>query len=84
MKKFLFIYALTFSLIWTGYGVYSLLTNQPSAGLIFGFGVAFSIVIFATSWFSSWLMNHYKKVDTMAKNMIGKKRREKNSQLSNV
>ncbi|WP_163971490.1 hypothetical protein [Oceanobacillus halotolerans] len=72
MKKFLYIYALVFSIIWIGYGLYALLTNQPSAHILLGFGVAFSIVIFATSWLSGWLMNHYKNIDAMAKKILSK------------
>ncbi|UJL45610.1 hypothetical protein KFZ58_14575 [Virgibacillus sp. NKC19-16] len=73
MKKFLFIYASVFSLIWIGNGIYAFITDKPSSGVILGFGIAFSIVIFVASWFSSWLMGHYKKVDTMAKEIIQKK-----------
>ncbi|WP_164667928.1 hypothetical protein [Virgibacillus doumboii] len=72
MKKFLFIYALVFSLIWVGYGLYAVFTNQPSANVILGFGVAFSIAICAASWFSYWLMGHYKKIDDMAKRILAK------------
>ncbi|MBP1950519.1 hypothetical protein SAMN05216232_1113 [Virgibacillus subterraneus] len=72
MKKFLFIYALAFSLIWVGYGLYSVITNQPSANLILGIGVAFSLTIFAASWFSYWLMGHYKNVDALARKILSK------------
>lgn len=77
VKKFLFIYASVFSVIWIGYGIYAMLTNQPSAGLVLSFGLAFSVVVFAASWFSTWLMGHYKKIDSMAKNIIGEKRNER-------
>lgn len=79
MKKFLLIYAMVFSFIWTGYGLYAVITHQPSAGLILSIGVAFSVVIFAASWFSSWLMGHYKRIDMMAKKIIGEGRKEKNA-----
>jgi len=79
MKKFLFIYALVFTFIWTGYGIYAVITDQPSAGLTLGFGLAFSIIIFTASWFSSWLMSHYKKIDTMAEKIIGKERKKRNA-----
>ncbi|GAA0610363.1 MULTISPECIES: hypothetical protein [Virgibacillus] len=72
MKRFLFIYGLVFSMIWIGYGLYSVFTNQPSANLILGFGIAFSVVICAATWFSYWLMGHYQKIDAMAKRILAK------------
>ncbi|GAB3798265.1 hypothetical protein [Virgibacillus kimchii] len=73
MKKFLIIYASVFALIWIGYGLYAVITGSPSANLVLGFGIAFSIIIFAASWFSYWLMGHYKRVDHMAKEILTKK-----------
>lgn len=73
MKKFFIIYASIFALIWTSYGLFAVITGKPSANLILGYGIAFSIVIFAASWFSYWLMDHYKKVDRMAKEVLTKK-----------
>lgn len=73
MKKFFVIYASVFALIWIGYGLFAVISGVPSANLILGFGIAFSILIFATSWFSYWLMGHYKRVDRMAKEIISKK-----------
>ncbi len=70
VKKFLTMYAVLFTAIWVGYGIYALWTNQESAHLILGLGVAFSIVICLASWFSYWLMRHYKRVDSMAKNIL--------------
>ncbi len=72
MKKFFLIYASVFALIWTGYGLYAVLAGKPSANLILGFGIGFSVFIFAASWFSYWLMGHYKKVDKMAKEILSK------------
>ncbi|MFD2761119.1 hypothetical protein [Lentibacillus juripiscarius] len=72
MKKFFIIYASVFALIWTGYGLYAVLTGKPSANVILGFGIGFSIFIYAASWFSYWLMGHYKKVDKMAKDILTK------------
>lgn len=76
MKKFLLFYASVFACIWTGYGVYAVITNQPSASTVLIYGLAYSVFIFAASWFSSWLMKHYKKVDAMAKEMTFKKSNE--------
>jgi hypothetical protein len=73
MKKFFMIYASVFALIWIGYGLYAVISGIPSANLILGFGFAFSILIFAASWFSYWLMGHYKRVDNMAKEILSKK-----------
>lgn len=72
LKKFLFTYATVLSLIWIGYGVYALIANQPSSGVILGFGIAFSVCLFIASWFSSWIMRHYKRIDSMAKTMFTK------------
>lgn len=73
LKRFFITYATVFALIWIGYGLFSVVTGKPSASLILGYGIAFSIVIFAASWFSYWLMGHYKKVDQMAKEILTKK-----------
>ncbi|MFU0788886.1 hypothetical protein JNUCC74_14530 [Cerasibacillus sp. JNUCC 74] len=70
MKKFLAIYAIGFSLIWVGYGIYAIWSHHDSATLILGFGIAFSIVICLASWFSYWLMRHYKRIDKMAKDIL--------------
>lgn len=70
LKRFLFIYAIGFSIIWVGYGVFAIVTNQPHAVTVLGFGIAFSIVVCLASWFAYWLMNHYKRVDKMAKEII--------------
>ncbi|ALX50287.1 hypothetical protein [Lentibacillus amyloliquefaciens] len=73
LKRFFIIYASVFAFIWIGYGLFSVVTGKPSANLILGYGIAFSIVIFAASWFAYWLMGHYKKVDKMAKDILTKK-----------
>jgi len=73
MKKFFMIYASVFAVVWIGYGLFAVITGIPSANLILGFGIAFSIIIFAASWFSYWLMGHYKRVDNMAKEILSKK-----------
>ncbi|SJZ62211.1 hypothetical protein [Garciella nitratireducens] len=73
MKKFLMIYASVFSFIWIGTGIYAIITNQPSHYGVLLFGLAFSFTIFLTSWFSNWLIKHYKKIDTMTKNLSIKK-----------
>lgn len=65
-------YAAVLSLFWIGYGLYAFITNQPSGGIILGFGVAFSFCLFMASWFSSWIMGHYKKIDNMAKTILNK------------
>jgi len=72
MKRFLYLYATVFSLIWLGYGLYAVISNKPSASNILLFGIAFSIVIFGASWFSNWLMGHYRRVDKMAKELLNK------------
>ncbi|WP_018923939.1 hypothetical protein [Salsuginibacillus kocurii] len=66
-------YALAFAVIWLGYGLYSILTNQPSAYLILAIGAGFTLVLFATAWFSNWLMKHYRHVDKQAKEILAKK-----------
>ncbi|NBJ69409.1 MULTISPECIES: hypothetical protein [Clostridia] len=70
MKKFLTVYASVFTTIWIGYGIYAWWSGKESASLILGFGIAFSAVICLASWFSYWLMCHYKKVDRVAKNIL--------------
>lgn len=77
LKKFLFIYANLFSLIWIGYGIFAVLTNQPNHNFLLGFGIAFAVVIFAASWFSYWLMGHYKRIDKMAKQVLSTSRKQR-------
>ncbi len=45
MKKFFIIYASVFALIWTGYGLYAVLTGKPSANVILGFGIGFQFYL---------------------------------------
>lgn len=75
MKKFMLLYATVFAGIWIGYGMYAVITNQPSASTVLVYGIGYSVVVFAASMFSYWLMKHYKKVDAMAKQMGNKKMR---------
>lgn len=70
LKPFLLIYALVFSLIWIGYGIYAVITHQPSANLLLGIGIAFTIVMAMATWFSYWLMGHYKRIDNLAKEIV--------------
>ncbi|MBA4603239.1 hypothetical protein [Thermoactinomyces mirandus] len=77
LKRFLFLYANLFSLIWIGYGTYAVVADQPNGQFLLGFGVAFAIVIFAASWFSYWLMGHYKRIDQMAKHVFSSSRKQR-------
>lgn len=74
MKKFFLIYASVFACIWTGYGLYAVITKQPHANTVLIYGLAYSVLVFLASWFAHWLMNHYKKVDAMAEEMRPKKK----------
>ncbi|HLR09296.1 MAG TPA: hypothetical protein VK136_08580 [Bacillota bacterium] len=76
MKKVLFMYATAFALIWTGYGIYAVITEHVYAYIIFGIGLAFSLVIYAAAWFAYWLFKHYKKIDAMAKDILKQKQQE--------
>ncbi len=77
LKRFLFLYANLFSWIWIGYGIYAVVTDQPNGKFLLGFGVAFAIMIFAASWFSYWLMGHYKRIDKMAKQVLSSSRKRR-------
>src|SRR5699024_12628961 len=78
MKKVLFMYATAFALIWTGYGIYAVITEHVYAYSIFGIGLAFSLVIYAAAWVAYWLSKHYKKIDAMAKDSLKQKQQERN------
>lgn len=81
LRRFLFIYALAFSVIWIGYGIYSIVTNQPNAINVLVFGIAFAGLVSATSWFSYWLMGHYKRIDKLAKETFSNAKKSKSAQL---
>lgn len=70
MKKFFIIYSTVFACIWIVYGLYLVLTNHPYGTNVLLFGIAFSVVMYGAAWFSHWIMNHYKKVDQLAKDLI--------------
>ena len=73
MKKFYIIYVSVFVLISLGTGIRALV-SEHSAGLnTFLFGLAFSLCLLLTTWFSYWLYNHYKQIDKKAKEMTIKK-----------
>ncbi|MUV37726.1 hypothetical protein JNUCC1_01532 [Lentibacillus sp. JNUCC-1] len=70
LKKFMIVYAGVFSLIWVGYGIYAVATQQPSGGTVLGFGLGFSVVVCLASWLAYWLMGHYGRIDRMAKDIL--------------
>ncbi|RKO60781.1 hypothetical protein [Caldibacillus debilis] len=73
MKRFFLGYALAFSAVWIGYGIYSAFAGFPHAAALLAFGFAFSAVLFLASWFSYWLMGYYKNADQLTEKILGKK-----------
>lgn len=63
MSRFAKLYATLFSVIWIGYGLYSVYQQTPSSGLILLLGIAFSITIIAATWFSQWILKKYRILD---------------------
>lgn len=80
MKKFFFIYASVFACIWTGYGLYAVITSQPHANTVLIYGLAYSAFIFATSWFCYWLMGHYKRIDKMAEETLSNIKKDRRAE----
>lgn len=76
-KRFFIIYASVFSLIWIGYGLYAVISRQSNAGLILGIAIAFAVVMTLATWFSYWLMGHYKQIDNLAKEIISPSKKSK-------
>ncbi|WP_042426490.1 hypothetical protein [Geomicrobium sp. JCM 19039] len=66
LRKLSFWYTLAFVVIWNGYTVFHWLSGQPNGLSLFLFGIAFTVVLLAATWFSRWLMGHYKVVDEKA------------------
>lgn len=66
-KRFLFIYASVFTIIWIVAGIKATISDPSTGYVLLLFGLAFSIVIFLASWFSNWIMEKYRQIDTMAK-----------------
>ncbi len=63
----------TFSLIWLGFAVYSLVKNVEHKWTIVFFSTAFSIVLIAAVWFSEWLIFKYRAMDKLREDMLRKK-----------
>lgn len=64
-------YAATFSFIWIGYGIYSVVRGDPSSGVILTFGTAFALIICGATWFSRWLLMNYQKLDKKLQKQAG-------------
>jgi hypothetical protein len=73
VSRFAKIYVSVFSVIWIGYGCYSLIMKQPHSLTLLLFGTSFAIVFFFATWFSQWLIGNYKRVDAFSKSFFSKK-----------
>ncbi|WP_100486065.1 hypothetical protein [Sporolactobacillus pectinivorans] len=73
MSSFAKFYVSVFSIIWVGYGLFSVLMKQSHSLALLLFGISFAVVFFLTTWFSQWIFRNYKRIDAMAKTIFAKK-----------
>ncbi|MBB6451456.1 hypothetical protein HNR44_003467 [Geomicrobium halophilum] len=73
LRKISFWYTLAFIVLWNGYAVQQYFTGQPGAVQLFFFGIGFTVILLGATWFSRWLMKHYKVVDEKADEILSTK-----------
>ncbi|GEL08086.1 hypothetical protein [Salisediminibacterium halotolerans] len=73
-KRYAIAYASVFSAIWIGYGLYSVITDQPGAMTILLFGIGFAIFVSLLTWFATWIVKHYQKIDVASKEILDRHR----------
>lgn len=57
-------YAAVFSLIWIAFGVFSVIQGGPSSKVALAFSIAFALVLIASTWLSSRLLNHIRRFES--------------------
>ncbi|SDJ09048.1 hypothetical protein [Natribacillus halophilus] len=80
LRKISFWYTLAFIIFWNGYTLHQYITGQPNVLQLFLFGIGFTVLLLATTWFSRWLMSHYKVVDEKAEEILSAKFKNKRSE----
>lgn len=79
LRKISFWYTLVFILLWNGYTAQQFFAGENGAVQLFWFGIGFTVILLATTWFSRWLMKHYKVVDKKANEILSTKFKKQRS-----